>query len=574
MSDHSNHEEIFQEEVVQLLRERRSEDSAIKQMLALVDTIKGQDGTDGIGIKEMRVEDDDDNVDLIINLTDSTSHLFKIPKIVGKDGNPGSNGTSATLEIGKVSEGDKFSVKNVGTEQNAILDIVVAKALKGDKGDKGDKGNKGNAGKDGQGFNWRGPFLPSATYLPYDVVEHDGSSYIATAKTSPYTVFPSEGSKGWELVAKKGANGISRGGSSSSGGDGLSVLKTGDTMTGQLNVPDDPYGIAWNESTEVPTKNAIYDKIQSIPVGDVVGPTSSTDNAVVRYDGTNGELIQDSLVSVDDNGNIILPDSATGGNIVAGSTNGTMIGTAPTQLLGFFGQAPIARQANNVDIATLLANYGFRTAGTGYSITTSGAAQLTGAIRYGFTTGSSNTNYAFTNSSEYRYISAAGGNITNTFTATATSGYKLTFIKSDSSANTVTLSAGAGTISGQSSYVLRSQYEWVTVISTNTSGVLQIVAKGGPNDLPGNITASTTLTLVSEKNQRITASAAAIDVTLPSTTVSGYSFRFYRTDATAQTVRLLGTFNGTTNYTLTSQYKYVEVMTTSVSGTFEVWSNN
>lgn len=38
--------------------------------------------------------------------------------------------------------------------------------------------------------------------------------------------------------------------------------------------------------------------------GDVVGPASATDNAIVRFDGTTGKLIQDSGILIDDN-NII-----------------------------------------------------------------------------------------------------------------------------------------------------------------------------------------------------------------------------------------------------------------------------
>jgi hypothetical protein len=38
--------------------------------------------------------------------------------------------------------------------------------------------------------------------------------------------------------------------------------------------------------------------------GDVVGPGSSTDNAVARFDGTTGKLLQNSVVIVDDSGNI------------------------------------------------------------------------------------------------------------------------------------------------------------------------------------------------------------------------------------------------------------------------------
>lgn len=38
--------------------------------------------------------------------------------------------------------------------------------------------------------------------------------------------------------------------------------------------------------------------------GAVQGPASSTDNALVRYDGVTGLLVQDSAVTVDDNGNV------------------------------------------------------------------------------------------------------------------------------------------------------------------------------------------------------------------------------------------------------------------------------
>jgi hypothetical protein len=39
--------------------------------------------------------------------------------------------------------------------------------------------------------------------------------------------------------------------------------------------------------------------------GDVTGAASSTDNAVVRFDGTTGKLIQNSTVTLDDNGNFV-----------------------------------------------------------------------------------------------------------------------------------------------------------------------------------------------------------------------------------------------------------------------------
>ena len=46
--------------------------------------------------------------------------------------------------------------------------------------------------------------------------------------------------------------------------------------------------------------------------GDVVGPASATDNAICRYDGTTGKLLQDSVVTVaDTTGNMSWPGAVT-----------------------------------------------------------------------------------------------------------------------------------------------------------------------------------------------------------------------------------------------------------------------
>jgi hypothetical protein len=46
--------------------------------------------------------------------------------------------------------------------------------------------------------------------------------------------------------------------------DSEKVNRNGDTMTGDLSVPDDVYDASWNGNLEVPTKNALYDKIQTL----------------------------------------------------------------------------------------------------------------------------------------------------------------------------------------------------------------------------------------------------------------------------------------------------------------------
>jgi hypothetical protein len=58
--------------------------------------------------------------------------------------------------------------------------------------------------------------------------------------------------------------------------------------------------------------------------GDISGPGSSTDNAVVRWDGTSGGLIQDSSVVIEDSGNVGIgtssPDGRLHSSVVDGST--------------------------------------------------------------------------------------------------------------------------------------------------------------------------------------------------------------------------------------------------------------
>ena len=42
--------------------------------------------------------------------------------------------------------------------------------------------------------------------------------------------------------------------------------------------------------------------------GDIIGPGSSTDNAIPRFDGTTGKLLQNSGVTIDDSDNMSLPN--------------------------------------------------------------------------------------------------------------------------------------------------------------------------------------------------------------------------------------------------------------------------
>lgn len=61
--------------------------------------------------------------------------------------------------------------------------------------------------------------------------------------------------------------------------------------------------------------------------GDVVGPSSATDNAIVRFDATTGKLIQNSAITITDAGNLVLTGTIDGRDI---SVDGAKLDTIET----------------------------------------------------------------------------------------------------------------------------------------------------------------------------------------------------------------------------------------------------
>ena len=73
-----------------------------------------------------------------------------IQGVPGIQGPPGPNGITPTITIGKVVEGEKVNIVNVGTSTDLILDITMPKGLKGEKGDTGLQGERGPQGPRGE----------------------------------------------------------------------------------------------------------------------------------------------------------------------------------------------------------------------------------------------------------------------------------------------------------------------------------------------------------------------------------------------------------------------------------------
>ena len=79
------------------------------------------------------------------------------------------------------------------------------------------------------------------------------------------------------------------------GGFGVKIVGAGPT-TGITVLANTQVMVAWNGSDFVVTAS-----------GDLVGPASSTDNAITRFDSTTGKLVQNSAVTVADDGAITAP---------------------------------------------------------------------------------------------------------------------------------------------------------------------------------------------------------------------------------------------------------------------------
>jgi hypothetical protein len=81
----------------------------------------------------------------------------------------------------------------------------------GPTGPTGLQGSSGAPGLNGQGFNFRGAFGPTATYNVYDVVTYNGSSYVAIASSAgPSNPTPDTNPTDWSIMAQQGSSANTR----------------------------------------------------------------------------------------------------------------------------------------------------------------------------------------------------------------------------------------------------------------------------------------------------------------------------------------------------------------------------
>ncbi len=121
----------------------------------------------------------------------------------------------------------------------------------------------------------------------------------------------------------------------------------GPTFTGTVVLPSTT-SIGTVSDTEISYLDGVTSAIQTQLNTKITGPASATDNAIARFDGTTGKLVQNSGVVIDDSGNLSLTKLAlttdspfvTGANINSSSN---------TLAIGSTGAAPVALFTGNTE---------------------------------------------------------------------------------------------------------------------------------------------------------------------------------------------------------------------------------
>ena len=168
--------------------------------------------SDKVKITDLEILEDIADADwvVVVDVSDTSQSPEGTTKRVRKDLLKGVNwqgdwAAGSYVSDDGVSHNGSSWIANKNTSEEPSIsatdwDIL---AIKGDKGDTGDTGPQGIQGIQGiKGNQWQGAWVPG-TYQIDDMVENDGSSWIAIAVT---TQEPNNLATEWELFAAKGTD--------------------------------------------------------------------------------------------------------------------------------------------------------------------------------------------------------------------------------------------------------------------------------------------------------------------------------------------------------------------------------
>lgn len=234
----------------------------------------GVNGSDGVSVTDARIDFDGS---LIISL--SSGREINVGEVVAPD-------LAERIKVITNGGGTSQSVLDTLTDlQNQIDNLIPSQT--------------GNSGK---------YLTTDGTSLSWASIAGGGLNYKGTwnASTNTPTITSSVGTSGdYYVVSVSGSTNI----------DGITDWVVGDW-------------IIYN--------GTFWQKIDQSEVGDVSGPGSSTDNAVARFNGTTGKVIQNSGIIIDDSDNVSNARSyAFSGSVPASTPIGTMWFDSSTDTLNF-----------------------------------------------------------------------------------------------------------------------------------------------------------------------------------------------------------------------------------------------
>lgn len=189
----------------------------------------------------------------------------------------------------------------------------------------------GPQGPAGASFNPKGNWQEGVFYQRLDVVSLLGTSYVSNVDNNASK--PTKNSDKWTVLAARAGNVGGGGAGNFASLAGIAEVSQGGTGITQYAIGDILYANDTGSLARLPagvngqflkTTGAGGAPEWETPTGggDVVGPASATDNALVRFDGTSGTAIQNSNATLTDAGALTLASNLT----VSGTGNSVFRG--------------------------------------------------------------------------------------------------------------------------------------------------------------------------------------------------------------------------------------------------------